>query len=113
MAKNIPLEISHPSYSDFYQNLHDGDEFATDLVTMVGPVERPFEIDTSALVLDLFLTHATFDVYLQGAMAIILKRSQDQTFSATAEWATFIKQGNAQGTIEEAMVELAADIIWR
>jgi hypothetical protein len=42
-------------------------------------------------------------------MAIILKRSQDQTFSDPAEWATFIKQGKAQGTIEEDMVEFAAD----
>jgi hypothetical protein len=42
-------------------------------------------------------------------MAIILKISQDQTFLAPADWATFIKQGKAQGTIEEAMVEFAAD----
>jgi hypothetical protein len=42
-------------------------------------------------------------------MAIILKRSQDETFSAPAEWATFIKQVKAQGTIEEAVVEFAAD----
>jgi hypothetical protein len=42
-------------------------------------------------------------------MAIILKRSQDQIFLAPADWATFIKQGKAQGTIEEAMVEFAVD----
>jgi hypothetical protein len=72
---------------------------------MGGPVERPIEIRTSDIVLDFFLTHAPFAVYLQDAMAIILKRSQDETFSAPAEWATFINQGKAQGTIEEAMVE--------
>jgi hypothetical protein len=44
-------------------------------------------------------------------MVIILKISQDETFSAPAEWYTFIKQGKAQGKIEEAMVEFAADII--
>jgi hypothetical protein len=42
-------------------------------------------------------------------MAIILKRSQDETFSAPTEWATFINQGKAQGTIEEDMAEFAAD----
>jgi hypothetical protein len=42
-------------------------------------------------------------------MAIILKRSQDQTFLAPTEWATFIKQGKAEGTIEEYMVEFVAD----
>jgi hypothetical protein len=80
MAKNVPLVTSHPSYSEFFQNLHDGDEFVTDVVKMGGPVERPVKIHTSSLVLDLFLTHAPFDVCLQDAMAIILKRSQDQTF---------------------------------
>jgi hypothetical protein len=65
----------------FFRNLHDGDEFSTDVVTMGGPVERPIEIITSAIVLDFFLTHAPFAVSLQDAMAIILKRSQDETFS--------------------------------
>jgi hypothetical protein len=92
MAKNVRLATYHPPYSDFFQNLHHGDEFSMDVVKMVGPVERPVEIHTTALVLDLFLVHAPFDVSLQYAMAIILKRSQDQTFSAPAEWATFIKQ---------------------
>jgi hypothetical protein len=55
-----------------------------------------------------FLTHAPFAVYLQDAMAIILKRSQEETLSAPAEWVTFIKQGKAQGTIEEAMVYFSA-----
>jgi hypothetical protein len=82
MANNVPLATSHPSYSEFFQNLHDGDEFATDMVTMGGPVERPVEIHTSVLVLEFSLTHAPFAVSLQYAMAIILKRSQDQTFSA-------------------------------
>jgi hypothetical protein len=59
---------------------------------MGGPVERPVKIHTSALVLDFSLTHTPFDVSLQDEMAIILKRSQDQTF-----W------------IEEAMVEFAVD----
>jgi hypothetical protein len=67
-----------------------------DVVTMGGPVERPIEICTSAIVLDFSLTHAPFAGSLQNAMAIILKRSQDETFSAPAEWATFIKQGKAQ-----------------
>jgi hypothetical protein len=49
---------------------------------MVGPVERPIEICTWAIVLGFFLTHAQFDVSLQDAMAIILKRSQDETFSS-------------------------------
>jgi hypothetical protein len=84
MAKTFPLATSHPSYSDFFQNLHDGDEFATDVVTMGGPVERPVEIHTSALVLDFSLTHAPFSVSLQDAMAIIIKRSHDQTLSAPA-----------------------------
>jgi hypothetical protein len=75
MTKNHPLATSHPSYSDFFKNLHDGDEFITDVVKMGGPVARPVEIHTSALVLDLFLTHAPFSVSLQDAMAIILKRS--------------------------------------
>jgi hypothetical protein len=38
MAKNVPLAISHPSYYEFFQNLHDGDEFAMDVVKMGGPV---------------------------------------------------------------------------
>jgi hypothetical protein len=101
----IPIATSHPTYSDFFRNLHDGDEFAMYVVTMGGPVEIPIEICTSAIVLDVFLTHAPFTDSLQDAMAIILKRSQDETFSAPAEWATFINQGKAQGTIEEAMVE--------
>jgi hypothetical protein len=42
-------------------------------------------------------------------MSIILKRSQDETFSAPAEWVTFINQGKAQDTLEEAMVDFAAD----
>jgi hypothetical protein len=46
-----------------------------------------------------FLAHAPFAVSIQYAMAIILKRSQDETFSAPAEWATFIKHGKTQGTI--------------
>jgi hypothetical protein len=60
---------------------------------MGGTVERPIEICTSAIVLDFFLTHAPFDVSIQDTMVIILKRSQEETFSAPAEWATFIKQG--------------------
>jgi hypothetical protein len=99
MAENVPLATSHPSYSDFLQNLHDSDEFATDVITMGGPMEIPIEIHKVALI----------DVSLQDAMAIILKRSQDQTFSAPEEWATFIKQSKAQCTIEEAMVEFLAD----
>jgi hypothetical protein len=47
---------------------------------MGGPVERPVKIHTSDLVLDFFHAHAPFDVYLQDAMAAILKRIQDQTF---------------------------------
>jgi hypothetical protein len=54
---------------------------------------------TSAIVLEIFLTHAPFAVSLQDAMAIVLKRSQEETFSAPAEWVTFIKQGKSQGTI--------------
>jgi hypothetical protein len=79
------------------------------VVTTGGPVERPIKIYTSALVLDISLTHAPFDFPLQDAMAIILKRSQDQTFSAPVEWATFNKQGKAEVTIEEDMVEFAAE----
>jgi hypothetical protein len=63
----------------------------------------------SAIVLEFFLTHDPFDVSLQDAMVIILKRSQEETFSSPAEWVTFIKQGKAQGTIEEAMVDFIAD----
>jgi hypothetical protein len=39
MAKIVPLVIPHPSHSDFFQNLHVGDEFATDVVKIGGPVE--------------------------------------------------------------------------
>jgi hypothetical protein len=78
-----------------------------DVVTMGGPVERTIEIHTSALVLECFLTYAHFDVSLQDALAIILKRSQDQKFSAPVEWATFIKQSKAEVAIVEAMVEFA------
>jgi hypothetical protein len=49
---------------------------------MGGPVEIPIEIRTSAIVLEIFLAHAPFAVSLQDAMAIILKRSQEETFSA-------------------------------
>jgi hypothetical protein len=59
----------------FFLNLHNGDGFATDVVKMGGPMERPIEIRTSAIVLDFSLTHASFVVSLQYAMAIILKRS--------------------------------------
>jgi hypothetical protein len=111
MPKHFPVATSHPTYSDFFRNIHDGDGFATDVVTMGGPVERPIEIRTSAIVLKFFLAHAPFAVSLQDAMAIILKRRQEETFSAPAEWDTFIKQGKAQGNIEEAMVDLAADTI--
>jgi hypothetical protein len=68
-----------------------------DVVTMGGPMERPIEIRTSAIVLDFFLTHAPFAVSLQDEMAIILKRSQEETLSAPAEWVTFVRQGKAQG----------------
>jgi hypothetical protein len=85
MAKNGPIATSHPPCSGFFQNLHDDDEFSTDVVKMGGPVERPVEIRTSAIVMDLLLTHAPFAVSLQDAMAIILKRSQDETFSAPTE----------------------------
>jgi hypothetical protein len=79
------------------------------MITMGGPVERTCEIRTLAIVQEFYLTHAPFAVSLQDAMTVILKRSQDKTFSAPAEWDTFIKKGKAQGTIEEAMVEFAAD----
>jgi hypothetical protein len=82
MAKTVLQVTSHQSYSYFFQNLHDGDEFATDVVTMGGSVELPVKIHNSAIVPDFSLKHAPFDVSLQCAMAIILKRSQDQTFSA-------------------------------
>jgi hypothetical protein len=72
-------------------------------------VERPIEILTLAILLICFLIHAPFVVSLQDAMTMILKRCQDETFSAPSEWATFIKQGKVQGTIEEAMVDFAAD----
>jgi hypothetical protein len=62
-----------------------------DVVNIGGPVKRPIEIRTLAIVLDFFLTHATFAVSLQDAMAIILKRSQEIKISAPAEWVTFIK----------------------
>jgi hypothetical protein len=42
-------------------------------------------------------------------MAIILKRSQEETFSAPSEWITFINEGKAKGTIEGAMVDFTAD----
>jgi hypothetical protein len=98
MPKNFSIASSNSKYSDFFE------------ISM--PVERPIEICTSAIVLDFFLTRAHFAVYLQDAMAIILKRSQEETFSAPVEWVTFIKQGKAQGTIEEDMVFFASDTTW-
>jgi hypothetical protein len=109
MSKKFPIASSHFRYSEFFRNLHDGGGFSTDVVTMGGPLERPIEIRTSAIVLDFFFTHAPFAFSLQNTMAIILKRSQEETFSAPAEWVTFIEQGKAQGTIEEAMVAFTAD----
>jgi hypothetical protein len=41
MAKNVPIPTSHPPCSEFFQNLHDSDEFATNVVTKGGLVERP------------------------------------------------------------------------
>jgi hypothetical protein len=76
MSKNVPIATSHPPYPDSFRNLHDGDEFATDVVTMGGPVERPIEIRTSAILLDFFLTHAPFAVSLQDEMSIILSSSR-------------------------------------
>jgi hypothetical protein len=104
MANIVPQVTSHQSCSEFFQNLHDGNEFATDVVTMGGPVERPIKIHTLDLVLEFFLAHGPFDVSLQDAMAIILKRSQDQTFLASVEWDNFIKQDKGEVMIEEAMV---------
>jgi hypothetical protein len=60
MPKNLPIASSNSRYSDYFQNLHDGDGFATYVVTMEGPLERPIEIRTSAIVLDFFLTRAHF-----------------------------------------------------
>jgi hypothetical protein len=85
MPKKIPIASSHSRYSDFSRNLHDGGGFAMDVVTMGGPVERPIEMRTSAIVLECFLTHAPFAVSLQDAMAIILKRSQEETLSSPSE----------------------------
>jgi hypothetical protein len=48
-----------------------------DVLTMGGPVERPINMRTSAIVLEFLLTYAHFPVSLQDAMAIILKRSQE------------------------------------
>jgi hypothetical protein len=110
MVKIGPLETPHPSYSEFFHNLHDGDEFTTYAVTMGGTVERPVEIHTSALVLIFSLTHAPFAISLQDVMAIILERSQVETFLAPTEWATFIRRGNVGITIEVAMAEFAVDI---
>jgi hypothetical protein len=42
-------------------------------------------------------------------MAIILERSQVETFWAPTEWATFIKRGNVDVTSEVAMEEFMAD----
>jgi hypothetical protein len=36
MVKIGPLEITHPYYSDFSHDLHDGDEFVVDVVTIGG-----------------------------------------------------------------------------
>jgi hypothetical protein len=109
MPKNFPIASSHSRYSDFFRNTHDGGGFATDVVTMGGPVERPIEMRTSAIVLEFSLTHAPFAVSLQYAMVIIPKRSQEETFSALEKWVTFINHGKAQDTIEEAVVDFAAD----
>jgi hypothetical protein len=84
MPQKFPIASSHSRYSVFFRNLHDGGGFATDMVTMGGQVERPIEMRTSAIVLEFFLTHAPFAVSLQDAMAIILKRSQEETLSSPA-----------------------------
>jgi hypothetical protein len=65
---------------------------------------KPVEIHTLAPVLEFFLTHAPFAVSLQDVMVIILKRSQDEMFSAPAEWATFIQRCKAEVSIDEAIV---------
>jgi hypothetical protein len=100
MPKHFPIASSHSRFSDFFRNLHDGGGFATDVVTVGGPVYRPIEMRTLAIVLEFFLTHAPFALSLQDALAIILKISQEEVFSARAEWVAFIKQGKAQGKIE-------------
>jgi hypothetical protein len=66
---------------------------------MGGPVERPIEIRTSAKVLGFFSHTCSLFCFFQDAMAIILKRSEDQTFSAPAEWDSLIKQEKAHCTI--------------
>jgi hypothetical protein len=109
MAKILTQATSHQYYSEIFHNLHDSDEFAMDVVKMGGPVAQPVEIHTSDLVLVFFLTHAHFGVSLKDAMAIILKRSQNEMFSAPVEWANFIQQCKAEVPIYEAVVEFAAD----
>jgi hypothetical protein len=64
MPKKIPIANSHSRYSDFFRNLYDGGGFGTDVVAMGGPVERPIEIRTLAIVIEYFLTHAPFAVSL-------------------------------------------------
>jgi hypothetical protein len=79
MPTKFPIASSHSRYSDFFRSLHDGGGFSTDVLTMGGPVERSIEMSTSTIVLELFLTCAHFAVSLQDAMAIILKRIQEET----------------------------------
>jgi hypothetical protein len=81
MPKKIQLQAPIPDILILFRNIHDDGGFAMDVVTMGGPVEIPIEMCSSAIVLDFFLTHAPFAVSLQDAMAIILKRSQEETFS--------------------------------
>jgi hypothetical protein len=59
------------------------------------------------------ITQAPFAVSLQDAMAIILKRRQDETCSAPSEWVTFIKKGKSKGTIEESIWTPQQKQLWK
>jgi hypothetical protein len=88
MCKFVELSLTATSHnedcSNFLKNLQDGDRFAMDVVTRGGSAAKPVKIHTLPPVLELFLTHAPFAFSLQYAMAIILKRSQDEMLSAPA-----------------------------
>ena len=108
MGKNVPPDTSlHGRCSEFFKTLHQGNDLASDVVALVAAAGQVIEIPTTVPVLKFFLQHAPFAISLQDAMAIILKRSQSESFSAPGEWVNFIKQGKEEVPMEQAMVAFA------
>jgi hypothetical protein len=97
---NFPIARSHSRYSDFFQNLHD--EFATDVVIMGGPVARPIEISTG------FFPHTcSFCCFSPSCNGHNPEKKSRENIISPSRMGYLYQAG--QGTIEEAMVDFAAD----